>query len=103
MPEYNSKKATKRQGWALDKTDTPCYTVRTMQTDIHPTYHAKAKASCACGNSFVVGSTKEELNASICSACHPFYTGTEKIVDTRGRVDRFKKRLAKSGAAAKKK
>ena len=79
-----------------------CYTERTMQTDIHPTYYPKAKASCACGNHFVVGSTKEELNASICAACHPFYTGTEKIVDTRGRVDRFKKRLAKSVTKSKK-
>ncbi len=74
-----------------------------MKTDIHPTYHENAKVTCACGNSFTVGSTRESLSVSICSACHPFFTGTEKIVDTRGRVDRFKKRLAKSGAASKKK
>ena len=66
-----------------------------MKADIHPTYYPKAKASCACGNHFTVGSTRESLHASICSACHPFYTGTEKIVDTQGRVDRFKKRLAR--------
>lgn len=72
-----------------------------MQTAIHPEYHDKIKVSCACGNSFTVGSTKSEINVSICSACHPFYTGNEKIVDTAGRVDRFKKRLAKSGAAPK--
>lgn len=71
-----------------------------MKADIHPAYHAKAKVSCACGNAFTVGSTRESLHVSICSACHPFYTGTEKIVDTRGRVDRFKKRLAKSTAKA---
>ena len=74
-----------------------------MQTDIHPTYHEKAKVHCACGNSFTVGSTRDDLSVSICSDCHPFYTGTEKIVDTRGRVDRFKKRLAKSAATGKSK
>lgn len=67
-----------------------------MKSDIHPTYFPKTKVACACGNKFEVGSTRESLTASICSACHPFYTGTEKIADTRGRVDRFKKRLAKS-------
>ncbi len=84
----------------LDIPPKTCYTVKTMKADIHPTYHPEAKAVCACGNSFTVGSTKAELNASICSSCHPFYTGTEKIVDTRGRVDRFKKRLAKSTTPA---
>lgn len=72
-----------------------------MKTDTHPVYHPKAKVSCACGNSFTVGSTRESLHASICSKCHPFYTGTEKIVDTQGRVDRFKKRLQKSRPASK--
>lgn len=81
---------------ALDIYHSTCYTELTMKADTHPTYHPKAKVSCACGNSFSVGSTKESLTVSICSACHPFYTGTEKIVDTRGRVDRFKKRLAKT-------
>lgn len=72
-----------------------------MKAEIHPTYYPKAKATCACGNSFTVGSTRESLDASICSACHPFYTGNEKIVDTAGRVDRFKKRLAKTATAKK--
>ena len=70
-----------------------------MRADIHPTYHPKAKVSCACGNAFVVGSTVEAINPSICSSCHPFYTGTEKIVDTQGRVDRFKKRLARTATS----
>ncbi len=78
-----------------------CYTGLTMKADTHPTYYPQAKASCACGNSFSVGSVKETITVSICSQCHPFYTGTEKIVDTRGRVDRFKKRLAKSTHAPK--
>lgn len=69
-----------------------------MKAEIHPQYFEKAKVSCACGNSWTVGSTKEELNIAICSNCHPFYTGQEKIVDTRGRVEKFKKRLEKSAA-----
>ncbi|MBI1998970.1 MAG: 50S ribosomal protein L31 [Parcubacteria group bacterium] len=63
-----------------------------MKTDIHPTYYSKAKVKCACGNEFTVGSTREEINVEICSACHPFYTGQEKIIDTAGRVERFKAR-----------
>ncbi len=70
-----------------------------MKTDIQPTYYPKAKVTCACGNTFTIGSTQESLHVSICSACHPFYTGQEKIVDTRGRVDRFKKRLEKATTA----
>jgi len=69
--------------------------------EIHPEYFPKAKVLCACGNSFTVGATKNEIKVEICSKCHPFFTGTEKIVDTRGRVDRFKKRLAKSASATK--
>lgn len=63
-----------------------------MKADIHPTYYEDAKATCACGAVFVVGSTKKEIQVEICSACHPFYTGNEKIIDTAGRVERFKKR-----------
>jgi len=62
-----------------------------MKKDIHPTYHADAKVVCACGNSFTVGSTVKEIHIEICSNCHPFYTGKERLVDTAGRVDRFKK------------
>jgi len=70
-----------------------------MKTDIHPTYYPEAKAICACGKKFTVGSTMEKLEVEICSACHPFFTGEEKILDTGGRVEKFKKRQA----AAKKK
>ncbi len=59
-----------------------------MKTEIHPKYH-QAKVTCACGNEFVVGSTKSEIKLDICSACHPFFTGTQKFVDTAGRVDKF--------------
>jgi len=66
-----------------------------MKKDIHPKYYNKTKVTCACGNTFEVGSTKEYLEVEICSECHPFYTGKEKIVDTMGRVEKFKKRLNK--------
>jgi len=66
-----------------------------MKKDIHPKYNPKAKAVCACGNTFTVGSTKDELNVEICSACHPFYTGKEKLIDTAGRVERFRKMQSK--------
>ena len=66
-----------------------------MKKDIHPTYYPKAKVSCACGNAFSVGASKESIEVEVCSSCHPFYTGKEKIMDKVGRVQRFKSRLAK--------
>jgi large subunit ribosomal protein L31 len=66
-----------------------------MKKDIHPQYYPKAQVRCACGNVFTVGSTKESMEVEICSKCHPFYTGKEKIVDAAGRVEKFRKRLAK--------
>lgn len=73
-----------------------------MKKTIHPTYYPQAKALCACGNTFTVGSTKPEIFVEICSACHPFYTGKEKLIDTAGRVDRFKKMAAKKAELAAK-
>ena len=67
-----------------------------MKKNTHPQYFPEAKVTCACGNSFTVGSTKEKIELEICSACHPFYTGTEKILDAAGRVEKFKARRAKS-------
>jgi len=66
-----------------------------MKKDIHPKYYPNAKVRCACGNVFTVGATKEFIETEICSKCHPFYTGQERIVDTLGRVQKYKKRLAK--------
>ncbi|MDP3710618.1 MAG: 50S ribosomal protein L31 [bacterium] len=66
-----------------------------MKKDTHPKYNTEAHASCACGSSFKIGSTKEKLEVEICSKCHPFYTGGSKLVDTAGRVEKFKQRLAK--------
>ena len=65
-----------------------------MKKDIHPKYNLKINAVCACGAIFEVGSTMPSIAIEICSQCHPFYTGNEKIMDTAGRVERFKKRAA---------
>ena len=73
-----------------------------MKKDIHPKYFPNATVICACGKSFHVGSTKEKISVEICSQCHPFFTGTEKIIDTAGRVERFKVRQAKSKSSKKK-
>ncbi len=62
-----------------------------MREGIHPEYH-QAKAICACGNTFETRSTLEEIHVDICSACHPFYTGKQKLVDTAGRVERFRRK-----------
>ncbi|KKQ76028.1 MAG: 50S ribosomal protein L31 [Parcubacteria group bacterium GW2011_GWC1_38_6] len=66
-----------------------------MKKDIHPQYFPKAQVKCACGNIFTIGSTKEFIEVEVCSNCHPFYTGKEKIVDTMGRVEKFRKRMSK--------
>lgn len=66
-----------------------------MREGIHPKYNHEAVVKCACGNTFVTGSVKDELRVEICSQCHPFFTGKQKIVDVGGRVDRFKKKLDK--------
>ncbi|MDP3729705.1 MAG: 50S ribosomal protein L31 [bacterium] len=73
-----------------------------MKQDIHPTYYPKAKVTCACGATYEVGSTKPTLNVEICSKCHPFFTGKEKLLDTAGRVEKFKARREKAGPVAKK-
>ncbi|HLD70963.1 MAG TPA: 50S ribosomal protein L31 [Negativicutes bacterium] len=73
-----------------------------MKADIHPQYFPKASVTCACGNKFFVGSTKEFIETEICAKCHPFYTGTEKVLDTLGRVQKFKDRVSKKSEAPKK-
>ncbi|MEK7588220.1 MAG: 50S ribosomal protein L31 [Patescibacteria group bacterium] len=67
-----------------------------MKKGIHPKYNSKTVASCACGAEFEIGSTLADIKVEICSQCHPFYTGNEKIMDVAGRVDRFNKRRAKA-------
>lgn len=72
-----------------------------MKKDIHPKYYEKAKVICACGNSFNTGSTVPEIHIEICSVCHPFYTGKQKLIDDRGRVERFQKMVAKKSTLKK--
>jgi large subunit ribosomal protein L31 len=71
-----------------------------MKTDIHPEYQL-ATVTCACGNTFQTRSTKPELHVEICSNCHPFYTGKQKLMDTGGRVERFQRRAARARPAQK--
>lgn len=74
-----------------------------MKPNIHPTYYKDAVIKCACGASYLVGSTEKELSVEICSSCHPFYTGKQKLVDTAGRVDKFKARVEAASKAKVKK
>jgi large subunit ribosomal protein L31 len=66
-----------------------------MKKDLHPEYY-EIEVTCACGNSFKTGSTLPEMKVEICSACHPFFTGKQKLIDSAGRVERFQKRYGKS-------
>jgi len=72
-----------------------------MKADIHPQYYPTARVICSCGATWFTGSTAPEIRTDVCSACHPFYTGEQRIVDTAGQVERFMKRLERrqSGAA----
>ncbi|OGO18070.1 MAG: 50S ribosomal protein L31 [Chloroflexi bacterium RBG_16_48_7] len=63
-----------------------------MREKIHPKYFPEANVVCSCGNTFTTGSTRESLRVELCSKCHPFFTGEQKIVDTAGRVERFKRK-----------
>lgn len=72
-----------------------------MKKDIHPKYHDKVTVTCACGASFVTGSTDADLKTELCSACHPFYTGKQKLVDTARRVEKFQAKVSASSNAAK--
>ena len=64
-----------------------------MKPEIHPTYYPESRIVCACGTEYTVGATQKELHVEICAACHPFFTGEQRIVDTAGQVERFMRRL----------
>jgi len=64
-----------------------------MKQGIHPTYYPDARVICACGNTWTTGSTRKEIRTDVCSKCHPFFTGEQRIVDTEGQVDRFYRKL----------
>jgi len=72
-----------------------------MKKETHPEYYTDAKVSCNCGNKFTVGSTQKEIKVEICSKCHPFFTGNEKVIDSAGRVEKFKARRAAANKKTK--
>jgi len=72
-----------------------------MKKDIHPKYYPKCQVSCVCGNTFTTGSTEPEIHIELCSACHPFYTGKQKLVDTARRVEKFTTKVSAQKAVAK--
>ena len=74
-----------------------------MKADIHPQYHKSAEVKCACGATHKMGATYDKLRVEICSKCHPFYTGEEKLMDTAGRVEKFKARKERAKTAVRKK
>jgi large subunit ribosomal protein L31 len=69
-----------------------------MKKNLHPNWNNNATVTCACGNSFTTGSMSDNIQVDICSACHPFFTGEMKFVDTQGRVDKFMQKMAKAKA-----
>lgn len=71
-----------------------------MKTAIHPQYNTDTKVTCACGSTFVTGSTMKEIRIELCNQCHPFYTGKQKFVDTARRVEKFQEKMNKVAAAA---
>ncbi len=71
-----------------------------MKANTHPTYYANAQVLCACGNTFSVGSTKEDIRIELCDKCHPFYTGQQKLIDTSRRIEKFAEKKAKQAGAA---
>ena len=73
-----------------------------MKKEIHPKYYPESKVTCSCGAAFTVGSTKESIHVEICSQCHPFFTGEEKVMDTAGRVEKFNKKRAAAKPTTKK-
>lgn len=68
-----------------------------MKEKIHPEYYSDAQVICACGNTFTTGSTRKELKVEVCSQCHPFFTGERRVMDTAGRVERFRRRYKLQG------
>lgn len=68
------------------------YNLFSMKANIHPKFYEDAVVVCACGNTFITGSTKKHINVEVCHKCHPFYTGEQRFIDTKGRVDAFQKK-----------
>jgi len=68
-----------------------------MKDKIHPQYYPDAKVTCSCGNVFTIAATRKEMRVELCSKCHPFFTGEQRVVDTAGRVERFRRRYPREG------
>ena len=98
--DRRAKSRPARLGRQRLEPDRRCYPGRAMKAEIHPEY-VLTTVHCGCGNTFTTRSTKPELHVEICSNCHPFYTGKQKLVDTGGRVERFQRRLEKAERAAR--
>lgn len=73
-----------------------------MKQGIHPKFYSQCQVTCTCGNNFTTGSTVEKIEVEVCSKCHPFFTGQQKFVDTRGRIDKFKRKVTQGQEFAKK-
>jgi len=71
-----------------------------VKEKIHPTYYPEARVTCACGNTFVTGSTRQAIKVEVCSKCHPFFTGQQRLMDTAGQVERFERRYKAKKAAS---
>lgn len=74
-----------------------------MKQQTHPQYYDNCQVTCACGNKFTTGSTVEKIEVDVCSKCHPFFTGQQKFVDIKGRIDKFKEKVIKGKAYSDKK
>ena len=74
-----------------------------MKKDVHPTYYQNAKISCVCGSVLAVGAAKEKIEIEVCGKCHPFYTGSQQLLDTAGRAERFAERRARAVGGLRKK
>jgi large subunit ribosomal protein L31 len=72
-----------------------------MKADIHPKYYTNARVICSCGNSWITGSTLPEIRTDVCSACHPYFTGEQRIVDTAGQVERFMRRVEAAAGSSR--
>jgi len=96
---FVQKTSSPSEAKTLDiKPTIPYYCQGNMKKDIHPQYYPKAKIICSCGKIHEIGSTREKMEVEICSACHPFFTGQEKLIDTAGRVEKFRSRRARAEA-----
>lgn len=73
-----------------------------MKTNTHPQYFDNCQVTCACGNKFTTGSTLEKIDVEVCSKCHPFFTGQQKFVDTKGRIEKFQEKVARGKTFSKK-